>query len=118
MRRAQVDTELLGHRVPAGTNIALSLFSDRPLLPVDEDMRSPTSRAAQLKRFRQGYEGEPGRNLHLFEPARWIYTVDDPDGKSQPREVFDANALPVLIFGGGLRGCFGESTSHDLFPTC
>ncbi|KAK0708046.1 cytochrome P450 [Lasiosphaeris hirsuta] len=100
-RLALVDTEVLGRRVPAGTNVLLNTrVLERPY-EVAEHLRSATSQAAHTKRERGGIEGDAGRGLDLFEPARWLVKEGD-------REVFDAYALPNLIFGGGLRGCFGK----------
>ena len=101
-RRAHVDTELLGRRIPAGTNVMLNLRIRCSPHEVDETSRSATSRAAQTKRARGGFDGESGRDLDLFEPRRWL--SKDADGK----EVFDAYSLPSLTFGGGFRGCFGK----------
>ena len=96
------DTEVLGRRVPAGANIILNTRFHHPLPKVPEDIRSKSSQAAQEKRLRGGLEGESGRDLDVFEPRRWL--TKDEKGK----EVFDPNSLPSLIFGGGLRGCFGK----------
>ncbi|KAK3331867.1 cytochrome P450 [Cercophora scortea] len=104
-RIAVVDTEILGCRIPAGTNVLLNTrVLEKPSHTVDEDMRSPTSRTAQTKRARGGLDGESGLNLDVFEPRRWLVKDEAHEGK----EVFDKNALPSLVFGGGLRGCFGK----------
>ncbi|KAK3682065.1 cytochrome P450 [Podospora appendiculata] len=104
-RIAVVDTEILGCRIPAGTNVLLNTrVLEASTHTVDEDMRSPTSRAAQTKRARGGLDGESGLNLDVFEPRRWLVKDEAHQGK----EVFDKNALPSLVFGGGLRGCFGK----------
>ncbi|KAK4442074.1 cytochrome P450 [Podospora aff. communis PSN243] len=101
-RDVLVDTEILGRKVPAGSVLFLNLRIDHDPFPVDEAIRSPTSRAAQLKRTRGGFEGESGRDITKFEPRRWL--TKDAEG----REVFDAYSLPTLGFGGGYRGCFGK----------
>ncbi|KAK0724423.1 cytochrome P450 [Lasiosphaeris hirsuta] len=101
-RRALVDTEVLGHRIPAGTNVLLNLrIRDEPF-EVDESCRSATSQTAQSKRTRGGFDGPSGRELDRFEPRRWL--AQDNKGN----EVFDAYSLPALTFGGGFRGCFGK----------
>lgn len=116
-RRATVDTEVLGHRVPAGANLVINTRFEharaQAQAEVPEALRSKSSRAAQERRMpRGGFEGEPARDLHLFEPRRWIAT--DAAG----RDVFDANSLPTLVFGGGLRGCFGMRPKFFLSSGC
>ncbi|KAH8900487.1 cytochrome P450 [Thozetella sp. PMI_491] len=101
-RQATVDTEILGCRVPAGSNILLNTRLTQSQGAVPERIRSQSSQVAQEKRARGGLDGESGRDLEEFEPRRWL--TKDMRGK----EVFDPNSLPVLIFGGGLRGCFGK----------
>jgi len=105
-RRALVDTKILGYRIPAGTNVIMNTRLCRPLGNVPEELRSPTSRAAHEKRARGGLEGEPGQNLDRFDPGR--YLVRDVVSR---RDVFDPLALPQVMFGGGLRGCFGMCIS-------
>lgn len=57
-------------------------------------------------RVEQAARRDPNRgwnwDLSVFEPRRWL--VRDENGG----EVFDGNALPTLVFGGGFRGCFGK----------
>jgi cytochrome P450 len=101
-RRALVDTEVLGHPIPAGTDVILNLRIKEEPFPVEESRRSATCQAAQRKRTGGGLDGPSGRDLDRFEPRRWL-TQDDKTGK----EVFDAYSLPSLTFGGGFRGCFG-----------
>lgn len=103
-RTALVDIEILGHHIPKGANIICNTRVTNPPVKVPEEIRSATSQAAQAKRPSGGFDGYPGRDLEVFEPRRWL-TKDD-----KGKEVFDAYALPTLIFGGGLRGCFGEPT--------
>jgi len=102
-RRALVDTQILGHRIPKGSNVILNLRINKQPFEIKERRRSKTSQAAQIKRTGGGFEGESGRNLDLFEPCRWL-AHDAITGK----EVFNAYALPNLTFGGGFRGCFGK----------
>lgn len=103
-RQATADTEILGMKVPKGTNIILNnLVNARPI-PVPEELRSATCRAAYEKRGRAGLEGTAGDDLAEFNPERWL--VRSEDGKME----FDAYAIPRLGFGDGPRGCFGKLT--------
>lgn len=102
LRQALVDTEILGCRIPKGAEIFLNLHVNRQPAPVDETKRSHSSQEAAIKRG-DGLQGPAGRDLGRFEPRRWL--VKDESG----REVFNPSALPNLAFGGGYRGCFGES---------
>lgn len=108
-RITKVDTNILGHLIPAGTDIALSgLMTQRPV-NVAEELRSLTSREARDKRrLGSGIDGPAGDDLSSFQPERWL-TVSD-EGK----EIFDAYALPRLAFGNGPRGCFGMNLAMCL----
>ncbi|KAK8128198.1 hypothetical protein PG984_009306 [Apiospora sp. TS-2023a] len=100
-RQAVVDTEILGCKIPKGTQIATqSLLYERPVA-VPEELRSETSRAVHSeKRTRGGYDGPAGDNLQDFKEGQM---------------VFDAYALPRTAFGDGPRGCFGRRLAmHEL----
>ncbi len=100
-REATCDTELLGYRIPRGTNV-LMLSSGpgflSPPLAVAEGRRSPSSRATRARQW------DPSGDMGAFDPARWL--VRDGDGDGEPR--FDAAAGPQLAFGLGIRGCAGR----------
>lgn len=102
LRQSVVDTEILGCRIPKGTEVFLNLHINHQPVPVNETKRSHTSQDAATKRG-DGFQGPAGRDLGRFEPRRWL--VKDESGK----EVFNPYALSNLAFGGGYRGCFGES---------
>jgi hypothetical protein len=104
LRTAIVDTEILGHQIPKGTTVFLQCRVWATPTPVSDDKRSPSSRAALKKRPMGGLEGRSGRDLNKFDPRRWL-ALEVHDGVA--RDVFHANALPTLVFGGGPRGCFG-----------
>ncbi|KAI1374881.1 cytochrome P450 [Hypoxylon crocopeplum] len=103
LRVTTMDAEILGHKVPAGTEIAgLTMVRWHPA-PVSEEQRSPTSRAALEKSGGVDWTLKPSaQELDKFAPERW-FKIDE-DGN----EVFDANALIQNSFGGGTRGCFGR----------
>ncbi|KAI0885023.1 cytochrome P450 [Annulohypoxylon maeteangense] len=102
-RIATTDTEILGHKIPAGTQIAaLPSVSWHPA-PVAEEKRSSTSRAAFEKSGGVDWTLKPNaQDLDKFAPERWL-GIDE-----HGNEVFDANALFQNAFGGGIRGCFGR----------
>jgi hypothetical protein len=102
LRQALVDTHVLGCPVPKGAELLLIYCVDRAPPPVDEALRSDTSRASAEK-LGDGLQGAPGRDLGTFQPRRWLVR-DEQTGK----EVFNAYAVPSLTFGGGYRGCFGK----------
>lgn len=108
LRQAVVDTEILGYRIPKGTEIFLNLHINRQPAPVDEAKRSRSSQDAASKRG-DGFEGPAGRDLGRFEPKRWL--VKNESGQ----DVFNPYALTNLAFGGGYRGCFGESFYRPWF---
>ncbi|KAK6852539.1 cytochrome P450 [Apiospora arundinis] len=110
-RQAVVDTEVLGCKVPKGTQIAMqNLLYERPI-SVPEEIRSETSRVMHNeKRSRGGYDGPAGDNLQDFVPERWLIK-----GEKGGKVVFDAYALPRTAFGDGPRGCFGRRLAmHEL----
>lgn len=105
-REVMVDNaQVLGCHIPKGTIVFLSTRVQAEPLPVAEERRSDSSRAGREKRSYHGLYGREAENLGVFEPRRWIAT--DEKGN----ETFDVNTLPTLWFGGGFRGCFGESMS-------
>ncbi|KAK3395315.1 cytochrome P450 [Podospora didyma] len=107
-RRVLVDTTVLGHHIPAGANILLNTRLYKPQIPVPEELRSASSQAAYAKKRMQhvGFglvdEEDSWSDLDKFRPERWLVI----DENEEP--MFDPHALPSLVFGGGLRGCFGK----------
>ncbi|KAH9905754.1 cytochrome P450 [Xylariomycetidae sp. FL2044] len=102
LRQAIVDTEILGCRIPKGTEIFMNYHIDRAPVAIEESRRTSSSQATAAKRG-DGFQGNPGRDLGSFEPRRWL-AKDEKTGK----ENFNAYALPQLAFGGGYRGCAGR----------
>lgn len=96
LRRALADTEILGCKVPKGAEVFMNLHVNR-LQPTTDDFK----RSATSEEHKGGSKAE--RDIGSFEPRRWLVT--DGTGKTS----FNGNAIPSLAFGGGYRGCLGES---------
>lgn len=109
-RECLVDTELLGVKLPKGTNVLFMTNGPSfvaPAMPIDEKLRSQSSREAKDKIG----EWDP-QGCSEFRPERWL-KVDE-----EGTVYFDALAGPNTQFGGGSRGCFGMfNTCYD-FPLC
>lgn len=103
LRVATTDTEIFGHKIPAGTQITALTTSRWHPAPVPEEQRSPTSRAALEKSGGADWTRKPNaQDLEKFAPERWFKIDENGD------EVFDSNAMIQNAFGGGARGCFGK----------
>ncbi|KAI0853838.1 cytochrome P450 [Daldinia vernicosa] len=103
MRVATVDTEIFGHKIPAGTRLSAPATLMWHSMPVPEGRRSLSSRAAFEKGDRVDWTHTPGaQELDKFIPERWLKI--DKDGK----EICDPTTLAHNAFGGGIRGCFGK----------
>ncbi|CZR65123.1 related to TRI13-cytochrome P450 [Phialocephala subalpina] len=103
-RQCLVETELLGVRLPKGTNVLFMTNGPSfiaPAMPVDEQLRSQTSREARGKIG----EWDP-EDLAQFKPERWLTT------DSEGRVGIDVQAGPNTQFGGGARGCFGKKFAY------
>lgn len=97
VRSATVDTEILGYHIPKGAHIMCNAqFMDEPL-QVPEELRSPSSQAAEKRRSGPFCMQE----LSKFRPERWIETLEDGS------RAFNGSALTRLAFSLGPRGCFG-----------
>lgn len=105
LRRALVDTTVLGRRVPKGTDVFF--MTDGPgflteNMEVADEERSPGAR--------KGGRGNSGgwtgmwedEGIADFKPERWLKVGDDGE------EWFDAAAGPAIPFGLGPRGCYGK----------
>ena len=105
IRNAKVDMDLLGYRIPAGTDVYLLSNGPgfmSPAFEVDESRRSPTSRENKDKSGGQWNSAGIG----AFNPDRWL-TYDEKGG-----EFFNPRAGPQLAFGGGPRGCYGKRAAY------
>jgi hypothetical protein len=98
-----VDTEILGHHIPRGTNVFLmgngpSILS--PAFPIDESLRSASARGAKDRVGTWNVD-----DIAEFKPDRWLVEEDG-------RKVFNAAAGPLLTFGLGPRGCYGRRLAY------
>lgn len=106
IRQAQRDVYVLGHLVPNRTEVLM--LNNGPScimapLPVDEEKRSESSRAAKGKVGDWNTEG-----IEKYNPDRWL--VKDESGAV----TFNINAGPSHGFGAGPRACFGEFVARIL----
>lgn len=105
-RQTVVQCDILGHTIPAGTPIVLVSAGpsyDSPSMPIIPDnLRSKTSQAKLLSKQHLSQsvirtDFRPSENLSAFRPSRWIV-----------EGTFDPDAVPMLPFSAGPRGCFGK----------
>ena len=100
IRNTKCDTTVLGHCIPAGTDVFMMTngpgFMAAPL-PVDESKRSASSREWKDKNGIWDLS-----DIGHFKPERWL-KIEEKDNT-----VFDSKAGPALPFGAGIRGCFGK----------
>ncbi|KAK8080418.1 hypothetical protein PG997_008236 [Apiospora hydei] len=103
-RTAAVDTTILGHHVPKGTQIFLPITGPSfttPAFAIEESLRSPSSQSH--KNMRGTWDESDAAK---FVPERWLKTEDDST------QVFDSQAGPMLAFSLGIRGCFGRRLAY------
>lgn len=106
-RQTMVPCRLLGHDIPVGTPIILVTagpsYNSAEGPPPSNTLSSKTSQIAfSHEQVRQAVSrsedcNSPVYSLDKFVPERWLR-----DGK------FDANAVHMLPFSAGSRGCFGK----------
>ncbi|PNS14298.1 Isotrichodermin C-15 hydroxylase [Sphaceloma murrayae] len=106
VRITTCDTQVLGCRIPKGTDVFLlsngSGFVDEDLFvdQIDEKVRSQSSREAKgrLGTWEKG-------SVKAFRPERWIKVHEGV-------EEYDSRSGPTQPFGGGIRGCFGKRLAY------
>lgn len=102
VRQAQVETTILGHRVPKGVEVLIPLrgpsITQAPFV-IDESLRSDSSQSHSHVR------GSWDDNPEAFIPERWLKY----DGGSA---AFDSQSGPFLSFSTGTRGCFGRRLAY------
>lgn len=104
-RVATVDTVVMGHPVPKGTTVFMSIWG--PGITTPAVHQSEEQQASEDKKFsftqRDDWDGsEPEK----FMPERWL--KKDEDGQV----MYDAQAGPMLAFSLGVRGCFGRRLAY------
>ncbi|KAK4139716.1 cytochrome P450 [Dichotomopilus funicola] len=111
MRECMVDTVILGHRIPKGTQVFLfnqgASFRE-PTLAVDEKDRSPSCQASAKERGVREWDPE---NMDAFRPERWLVQADGSSGERDGL-VFDSAAGPTMPFSLGLRACWGRRLAY------
>jgi len=106
VRTTRMDTTVLGHVIPKGTEVFLlqngASFLE-PAFDIPESRRSDSSRNAKEKIGRWD-----GSDVMHFEPERWLVKNEAQGGK----ETFRPIAGPQMLFGAGPRGCFGRRLAY------
>lgn len=108
VRKAVHDTQLLGYHIPKGVDVFFLSNGPGYLAPNDLNDTIPES-ARSLSSRENKHRALPNwdpADVAEFKPERWIKT----DGEGC--ESFDGQAGPVVQFGGGVRGCFGEKMAY------
>ncbi|CAG8981800.1 hypothetical protein HYALB_00004743 [Hymenoscyphus albidus] len=105
VRTALCDAEVLGHRIPKGTEVFLlgngpSIFA--PAFNIDESLRTKSGIEAKDKVGTWKHEG-----IADFDPERWM-----EEDKAAGQKVFNSAAGPHLTFGLGERGCYGRRMAY------
>lgn len=102
IRKALVDTTVLGHAIPKGTDVFMMNMGSDFLSPSFDV--APADRSAGARASKVGmWETEDMLN---FRPERWIREGEKGE------EVFDALAGPMFLFGAGPRGCYGKRLAY------
>lgn len=105
-RVATMDTEVLGHLIPKGTELWMLGMGPSMLEPsfkIDDNLRSDSSRRVSAEGRSRAWD--ESTNMAAFVPERWLQMQNG-------RAVFDALSGPVLTFGLGTRGCYGKRLAY------
>jgi len=128
VRRALVDTTVLGRRIPSGTDVFLMANGAgylEPNMRLPDEVRSPGARGGGGSGNGSGNDGAATKSsaagsgaragltgawadadIAAFQPERWLKPA--ADGETDGAETFDPMAGPSLAFGLGPRSCFGR----------
>jgi cytochrome P450 len=109
VRTSVCDTQILGYRIPKGTDILLPLTGPsmtEPALSICE-----TSRCLESQESKDQFP--PWReDVSQFKPERWLKRAKNVDGKGEEEDFFDKRAGPNLAFSAGPRQCSGKSLAY------
>ncbi|KAM0227427.1 hypothetical protein ACHAPO_011552 [Fusarium lateritium] len=108
LREVQVDTQILGARIPKGTTIAFLSNGPSVLAPPIQYDESRSSEWVRARKPKQAIDEE--YDFPSFIPERWLKSAMTEGGKEEA--VFDSQAFPIQAFGLGPRGCFGKRLAY------
>lgn len=100
VRIATEDSVVLGHVIPKGTDVFLSINGPgftSPGFEIDEKKRSESCSSIRDSDIQWEL-----KDMKLFRPERWLVT--DEKGN----ESVDHSAAPQMLFSLGPRSCFGK----------
>lgn len=110
VRTPTIDTTIMGRQIPKGTTVFLSLggagftkpsIRDPALRSGEGDEKTTAARSSYTKR-----DNWDGIQPEKFIPERWL--GQDEEGK----QVYNAQAGPMLSFSLDIRGCFGRRLAY------
>ncbi|KAI0015366.1 cytochrome P450 [Xylariomycetidae sp. FL0641] len=96
------DTTILGRHVPKGCQVFLVSNGPDYVAPSLDVRASKRDQAAQGPKSDDHWNEM--RDLRLFDPERWLVHKNEGDLKAE----FNPSAAPQLVFGHGVRGCWGK----------
>jgi cytochrome P450 len=105
-RVATMDTEVLGHLIPKGTELYMLGMGPSMLEPsfkIDDSLRSASSKKVSAEGRVRAWD--ESTDMTAFAPERWLRA-------EKGKQVFDALSGPALTFGLGTRGCYGKRLAY------
>jgi cytochrome P450 len=110
-REAIVDTQILGHPIPKGTQLLFVTSVEsfiKPAFDIDESKRMKRADNSNMQ-----YGVWHPADVAEFKPERWLKMESRvQDGVTVEEEIFDPRSGPTLSFGAGPRGCFGRRLAY------